>query len=61
MQIPKRKNNPAIYAMQKDGNTLYLFDYDNYENASGIFITAVDERTGNLQYWELPWQAVRCV
>ncbi len=58
MQIPKRKNNPAIYAMQKDGNTLYLFDYDNYENASGIFITAVDERTGNLQYWELPWQAV---
>lgn len=58
MQIPKRKDNPAIYAMQEDGSTLYLFDYDDYEDASGIFITAVDERTGNLQSWELPWQAV---
>lgn len=58
MRIPKLKNNPAIYAMQKDGSTLYLFDYDDYEDANGIFVTAVDERTGNLQSWEVPWQAV---
>lgn len=56
MKVPQLKKNPAIYAMQKDGSTLYLFDYDDYEDPSGIFVTALDEQIGSVRSWELPWQ-----
>ncbi|MBS6366706.1 MAG: hypothetical protein KH420_05090 [Clostridiales bacterium] len=58
IDIPKMKKNPSILTMQKEGDMIYLFDYDNYENPNGIFLIAINEQTGTLQTWELSWREI---
>ena len=58
MDIPKMKKNPSILTMQKEGDRIYLFDYDNYENPNGLFLTEINKQTGTLQTWELSWREI---
>jgi hypothetical protein len=58
MALPKIKEDPSIFAIQKDGDIIYLYDYDSYEQTKGFFITAIDTKTKQWRTWDLPWETI---
>jgi hypothetical protein len=58
MDVPKIKENPYIYAMQKDGDMVYLFDYDDYEDVDAIFVTAIDQTIREMYHRSISWDAL---